>query len=159
VVLTGQDLGGTYVYTGDDNNHGQVTPDPPPALRTEAQEAAFGQGGKRLGAEAWPRHVEHPAAQPDAAHTRDPKPNPRVGGGSGVTVDSAQDRYTGTIWEPQQAPQDYAGSLTRDQPWAGWLQATDDGGETTNLLVLPGDGVFFNTSFTDNSWLDIGGRL
>jgi len=59
-------------------------PDPPPALRTEAQEAAFGQGGKRLGAEAWPRHVEHPGAQSDAAHTRDPKPNPRVGGGSGT---------------------------------------------------------------------------
>jgi len=58
-------------------------PDPPPALRTEAQEAAFGQGGKRLGAEAWPRHVEHPDVQSDAAHTRDPKPNPRVGGGSG----------------------------------------------------------------------------
>ncbi len=65
-------------------------PDPPPALRTEAQEAAFGQGGKRLGAEAWPRHVERPAAcgaaQLDAAHTRDSKPNPRVGGGSGATL-------------------------------------------------------------------------
>jgi len=58
-------------------------PDPPPALRTEAQEAAFGQGGKRPGAEAWPRHVEHPDVQSDAAHTRDPKPNPRVGGESG----------------------------------------------------------------------------
>lgn len=99
VALAGQDLSGTYLYTGDDNNHGQVV------------------------------------------------------------VDSAQDRYTGTIWEPQQAGQDYAGSLTRDQPWTGWLLATDDGGETTNLLVLPGDGVFFNTSFTENSWLDIGGRL
>jgi len=41
---------------------GTPSPDPPPALRTEAQEAAFGQGGKRLGAEAWPRHVERPAA-------------------------------------------------------------------------------------------------
>lgn len=98
VALVGQDLSGTYLYTGDDNNHGQVV------------------------------------------------------------VDSANDRYTGTIWEPQQPGQDYTGSLTRDQPWAGWLEATD-GGETTNLLVLPGDGVFFNTSFTDNSWIDIGGRL
>jgi len=39
-----------------------VLGDPPPALRTEAQEAAFGQGGKRLGAEAWLRHVERPVA-------------------------------------------------------------------------------------------------
>ncbi len=99
VALAGQDLSGTYLYTGDDNNHGQVV------------------------------------------------------------VDSAQDRYTGTIWEPQQPGQDYAGGLTRDQPWAGWLEATDDQGETTNLLLLPGDGVFFNTSFTENSWIDIGGRL
>jgi len=77
-----------------------LRPEPLPALRTEAQEAAFGQGGKRLGAEAGPRHVEHPDAQSAAAHTRDPKPNPRAGGGSGLgweALKRAEGKGKGTL--------------------------------------------------------------
>lgn len=79
-----------------------------------------------------------------------------------VSVDNANNSYAGTINEPDASPLSYSGTLTRDIPWEGWLLATDETTqETTNILVFPEDGMFFNTSIASgkNTWIDIGGKL
>lgn len=84
------------------------------------------------------------------------------GNGGEVSVDSAANSYSGTITEPGQGAISYKGTLQRDTPWSGWLKAKDDStGEETQLLILPGDGVFFNSAFGSgkNDWIDIGGKL
>lgn len=100
--LTGAALAGTFRFTGDDGNHGEVS------------------------------------------------------------VDDSRDTYHGTLVEPGLAPQAYGGTFIRDQPWAGWLTATDAvTGATTHALILPDVGAWLNTSLEQgqNTWIDVGVRL
>ena len=86
---------------------GWLSPDPRPELWTEPQDRGLGQGAKRLDAEAWPRHVEHPDVKPDAGHVHGPKPNPSLGGGVGLSSGAvllAHLRMTGT-WVAEPGPE------------------------------------------------------
>ncbi|MBW2299737.1 MAG: hypothetical protein JRF46_05535 [Deltaproteobacteria bacterium] len=80
------------------------------------------------------------------------------GGYGNVTVTNASDpTYTGTHHDSAGGSQDIGGTLTRNDPWTGWLRDNADG---TIVLILPGDGVWFDTQQApNNDWIGIGGAI
>jgi hypothetical protein len=78
------------------------------------------------------------------------------GGYGDVTVPSGADTYTGTQYDAGGNPTAISGTLTRNDPWNGWLTDEHD----NLILILPGDGVFFMTADDpDNDWITIGGTI
>lgn len=55
------------------------------------------------------------------------------------------------------------GSLHRNSPWDGWLTSDNntvaDATDDSLILILPGDGVFLQTSPRDNTWINVGGEI
>jgi len=55
------------------------------------------------------------------------------------------------------------GSLHRNSPWDGWLTSDNntvaDATDDSLNLILPGDGVFLQTSPRDNTWINVGGKI
>ena len=86
-------------------------------------------------------------------------------GGYGDVEVNDNDTYSATNTEPDGSQQTATGSLRRNSPWEGWLTADNntlaDASDDSIILILPGDGVFFQTSpsSTANDWINIGGKI
>ncbi|MBW2311113.1 MAG: Ig-like domain-containing protein [Deltaproteobacteria bacterium] len=78
------------------------------------------------------------------------------GGYGDVTVNNANNNYTGTQYDSSGNSTTISGSLTRNDPWNGWLR--DDNNNL--ILILPSDGVWFQTGDQpNNDWITIGGQI
>jgi len=85
------------------------------------------------------------------------------GGYGDVEVDNAANTYSGSYTEPDGNEQTIRGNLHRNSPWEGWLTSDNyteaDSADDNIILILPGDGVFLQTSPEDNTWIDVGGKI
>jgi len=87
------------------------------------------------------------------------------GGYGEVEVDNVANTYSGSYTEPDGSEQTTSGSLRRNFPWEGWLTADNntlaDASDDSIILILPGDGVFLQTSpsSTANDWINVGGKI
>lgn len=87
------------------------------------------------------------------------------GGYGDVEVDNAANTYSGSYAEPDGSQQTITGSLHRNSPWEGWLTADNytpaNAADDSIILILPGDGVFLQTSpsSTANDWINVGGKI
>ena len=87
------------------------------------------------------------------------------GGYGDVEVDNVANTYLGSYTEPDGSQQTTSGSLHRNFPWEGWLTADNNTPATATdddiILILPGDGVFLQTSpsSTRNDWINVGGKI
>jgi hypothetical protein len=74
-----------------------------------------------------------------------------------MTVDNGTDSYSGTTYDVNGNPTSFSGNVTRNTPWPGWMMDQDNG---FFILILPSDGVFFNTQQEpDNDWIVAGGEI
>lgn len=87
------------------------------------------------------------------------------GGYGDVEVDNAANTYSGSYTEPDGSQQTTTGSLHRNSPWEGWLTGDNytpaNAADDSIILILPGDGVFLQTSpsSTANDWINVGGKI
>jgi len=87
------------------------------------------------------------------------------GGHGDVEVDNAANTYSGSYNQPDGSQQTTTGSLHRNSPWEGWLTADNytpaNAADDSIILILPGDGVFLQTSpsSTGNDWINVGGKI
>ena len=87
------------------------------------------------------------------------------GGYGDVEVDNAANTFSGSYTEPEGNEQTIRGKLHRNSPWEGWLTSDNhteaDSADDNIILILPGDGVFLQTSpsSTGNDWINIGGKI
>ncbi len=89
--------------------------------------------------------------------------NSDEGGYGDVEVDNAANTYSGSYTGPDGSEQTTGGNLDGNSPWEGWLTADNfteaDSDDDSIILILPGDGVFLQTSPEDNTWIDVGGKI
>ena len=79
------------------------------------------------------------------------------GGYGDVTVTNATNTYAGIQYDALGNPTPIGGSFARNDPWTGWLR---DAVNDMIILILPGDGVWFNTQLTpQNNWISVGGVI
>jgi len=86
-------------------------------------------------------------------------------GGYGDVEVFDDDTYSGSYTGPDGSEQTTRGNLDANSPWEGWLTADNfteaDSADDSIILILPGDGVFLQTSpsSTTNDWINIGGKI
>jgi len=76
------------------------------------------------------------------------------GGYGDVTVNNANNSYSGQECDASNTCTNITGNFTRNDPWNGWLNDTN-----TLILILPSDGVFFQMDNLNNNWITIGGQI
>ena len=86
-------------------------------------------------------------------------------GGYGDLEVYDDDTYSGSYTGPDGSEQTTRGNLDANSPWEGWLTADNfteaDSADDSIILILPGDGVFLQTSpsSTANDWINVGGKI